>query len=70
MHPGEDGDHIAGEVDQNATLERVIELSEGDTHKNFRVCAEGVPVGFLDMKELVKALVPARTSASRTGAAR
>jgi len=68
MHPGEDGDHIAGEVDQNATLESVIKLSEGDTQKNYRVCAEGVPVGFLDMKELVKALVPAHASASRSGA--
>lgn len=67
MHPGEDGDHIAGEVDQNATLESVIELSEGDTQKNYRVCAEGVPVGFLDMKELVKALVPAHANASRSG---
>ena len=67
MHPGEDGDHIAGEVDQNATLESVIELSGGDTQKNYRVCAEGVPVGFLDMKELVKALVPAHANASRSG---
>ncbi|WP_122074323.1 glycine betaine/L-proline ABC transporter ATP-binding protein [Pseudophaeobacter sp. EL27] len=67
MHPGEDGDHIAGEVDQNATLESVIELSEGDTQKNYRVCSEGVPVGFLDMKELVKALVPAHANASRSG---
>ncbi len=70
MHPGEDGEHIAGEVDQNATLESVIELSGGDTQKNYRVCAEGVPVGFLDMKELVKALVPARASESRSRAAR
>lgn len=67
MHPGEEGDHIAGEVDQNATLESVIELSEGDTQKNYRVCAEGVPVGFLDMKELVKALVPAHANTSRSG---
>lgn len=67
MHPGEDGDHIAGDVDQNATLESVIELSGGDTQKNYRVCAEGVPVGFLDMKELVKALVPAHANASRSG---
>ena len=70
MHPGEDGDHIAGDVDQNATLESVIELSAGNTQKNYRVCADGVPVGFLDMKELVKALVPARTNASRSRAAR
>ena len=70
MHPGEDGDHIAGEVDQNATLESVIELSGGDTQKNYRVCADGLPVGFLDMKELVKALVPARASTSRSRTAR
>ena len=70
MHPGVDGDHIAGEVDQNATLESVIELSEGDTQKNYRVCVEGEPVGFLDMRELVKALVPARASVSRIRAAR
>lgn len=70
MHPGEDGDHIAGDVDQNATLESVIELAGGDTQKNYRVCAEGMPVGFLDMKELVKALVPARAGAAVAGVVR
>lgn len=62
--------HFHGDVDQNATLESVIELSESDTQKNYRVCAEGVPVDFLDMKKLVKALVPARASAVRPGTVR
>ncbi len=44
-------------VDHNATLEDVIALSEGDTHKTYRVLREGADVGVLVMKDLVRALV-------------
>lgn len=53
---------IAGEIDQEATLEDVISISEGDISKNYRVTKEGEPVGTLKMKDLVKALVPTKAS--------
>ncbi len=49
---------IAGEVQADDTLERLIALSQGDTSCTYRVMSEGKPVGLLDMKDLVKALVP------------
>lgn len=52
---------IAGEIDHDDTLESVIALSGGDTSKTYRVTKDGKPVGYLDMKELVRALVPAHT---------
>ncbi len=48
----------AGDVNANDTLEQLIALSEGDTTRTYRVLADGEPVGILDMKDLVKALVP------------
>ncbi len=48
----------AGEVDYNDTLESVIGLSGGDTAHSYTVVRDGQPVGLLDMKALVKALVP------------
>lgn len=51
---------VAGDIDHDANLESVIALSEGDTHKCYRVLRQGETVGILDMKELVKALVPTR----------
>jgi glycine betaine/proline transport system ATP-binding protein len=54
--------NIAGEIDQEDTLESVIALSDGDTGKTYRVMKDGAPVGILDMKALVRALVPARAS--------
>ena len=56
---------IAGEVDADATLESVIALSGGDTNLSYRVMREGAQVGYLDMKKLVRALVP--TAAARNG---
>lgn len=53
---------IAGEVDYDATLESVIEQSGGDTTNAYRVVKDGQPVGMLDMKALVKALVPRAAS--------
>ena len=48
----------AGEVAPNDTLKSVIALSGGDTSFSYTVVQDGTPVGTLDMKELVRALVP------------
>ncbi len=56
---------LAGDVDQDATLEDVIALSGGDTAHSYRVVKDGAQVGVLDVKELVRALVP--TSAAADG---
>lgn len=53
-----------GEVDADDTLERLIAMSGGDTRRSYRVVSDGVPIGLLDMKDLVRALVP-RVSGSR-----
>src|SRR5262249_8967320 len=47
-----------GEVDCNASLEDVIALSGGDTERRFVVTRTGQPIGVLDMRNLVRALVP------------
>lgn len=47
-----------GEVDYNATLEDVIAQSGGDTSKVCKVTRDNEAVGVLDMRDLVKALVP------------
>lgn len=52
----------AGEIDHDDTLESVIALSGGDTSKTYQVTRDGEPVGHLDMKEVVRALVPAHAS--------
>ncbi len=52
----------SGEVDHNDTLESVIALSEGDTSLSYRVMKDGEPVGVLDMRKLVRALVPSEQS--------
>ena len=59
MLPTEDASGVrAGEIDHNDTLESVIALSEGDTALSYRVMKDGKPVGVLDMRKLVRALVP------------
>ncbi|MEH6457139.1 MAG: ATP-binding cassette domain-containing protein [Cocleimonas sp.] len=45
-------------VDFDDTLEDVIAHSEGETLKSYIVTQDGIPVGALHMKDLVKALVP------------
>jgi glycine betaine/proline transport system ATP-binding protein len=47
-----------GEVDCNDTLESVIEKSNGDVSHSYIVMQDNVPVGILNMSNLVKALVP------------
>lgn len=54
----------SGQVDHNDTLESVIALSEGDTSLSYRVMKNGEPVGVLDMRKLVRALVPSEQSHS------
>lgn len=58
----------AGEIDHNDTLESVIALSEGDTALSYCVMKDGEPVGVLDMRKLVRALVPSQQSESPEGA--
>jgi glycine betaine/proline transport system ATP-binding protein len=47
-----------GDVDVSDNLESLIARSGGDTTKSYQVTENGKPVGELDMRELVKALVP------------
>ncbi len=49
---------FAGDVTPNTTLEQVISRSEGRTDLIYRVVEDDAPVGQLDMRVLVKALVP------------
>ncbi|MEX0449718.1 ATP-binding cassette domain-containing protein [Spiribacter sp. 221] len=56
---------IAGDVDGDTNLEAVIAESEGDTNLTYRVVSDGEQIGVLDMKTLVRALVP--TSAAEDG---
>ena len=57
-----DGAQIAGEIDPNSTLEDVIAQAEGSIDLTFRVVRDGETVGTLEMRDLVKALVPAKAS--------
>jgi glycine betaine/proline transport system ATP-binding protein len=51
-----------GAVDAEDTLESVIARSGGDTNAVYRVQRAGKPVGVLEMRDLVRALVPIRPS--------
>ena len=55
---------IAGEVDANKSLEDLITLSDGDTNRVYRVTDNGKTVGEIDMKDLVRALVPRASSSA------
>jgi glycine betaine/proline transport system ATP-binding protein len=52
------GKDFAGDVDVRDNLESLIARSEGDTSLNYRVMQGDTPVGELQMRDLVKALVP------------
>ena len=58
---------IAGEVEADKSLEDLITLSDGDTNHVYRVTDNGETVGQIDMKDLVRALVP-RASSSASAA--
>jgi glycine betaine/proline transport system ATP-binding protein len=51
-----------GEINVDDTLEGVIAQSGGDTSHNYIVVRDGEPVGVLNMKDLVRALVPRAAS--------
>ncbi len=63
MQPLDAGQSFAGDVQLNDNLESLIAVSGGDTSKTYRVMEDGEAVGQLDMRDLVKALVP-RVSSS------
>lgn len=65
MKPVETAGDFAGDVGPNDTLESLIARSGGDTSHNFRVVEDGAPVGEIDMRDLVKALVPRASSGER-----
>ena len=56
--PLEQGKEFNGDVDADSNLEEMIAKSDGDTSHIYRVMEGGKIVGQLDMKDLVKALVP------------
>jgi glycine betaine/proline transport system ATP-binding protein len=62
--PGEQ----AGEIDHDDTLETVIALSEGDTTLSYRVMKDGKSVGVLNMRKLIRSLVPSQQSDDRESA--
>jgi glycine betaine/proline transport system ATP-binding protein len=66
MSPVSDAE-ITGEVDADKSLEDLITLSDGDTNHIYRVTDKGETVGQIDMKDLVRALVP-RASSSASAA--
>ena len=66
MSPVSNAD-ITGEVDADKSLEDLITLSDGDTNHIYRVTDNGETVGQIDMKDLVRALVP-RVSSSASAA--
>ena len=53
----------AGDVEAHMSLEQVIAQSDGDTNHIYRVMEDGKAIGQIDMKDLVKALVPRTSSA-------
>ena len=53
----------AGDVEAHMSLEQVIAQSDGDTNHIYRVMENGKAIGQIDMKDLVKALVPRTSSA-------
>ena len=63
MSPVSDAD-ITGEVDADKSLEDLITLSDGDTNHIYRVVENGETVGQIDMKDLVRALVPRASSSA------
>lgn len=55
---------VSGEVAPDDTLESVIARAGGEVDCLFRVVQGGVPVGWLDMRALLRSLVPTRAAES------
>ena len=62
LSDGTDLAGITGEIDGDVSLEQILSLSGGDTEARYAVTQDGAIVGVLDMKTLVRALVPAAAS--------
>ena len=62
-----DRDTFDGEVNADSNLEKLIAISDGDTSHVYRVVDNGQVIGQLNMKQLVKALVPRVRSTERLG---
>ncbi|GHC19847.1 MULTISPECIES: glycine betaine/L-proline ABC transporter ATP-binding protein [Gemmobacter] len=58
MTPGLSDDMPPETVDTETTLEALIALSDGDTHRAYTVLNKGQPAGRIDMRDVVRALVP------------
>lgn len=56
---------VADDIDEEANLESVIAASDGDTDLVYRVVKDGEQVGVINMKTVVRALVP--TNAAEDG---
>ena len=61
-------DRFSGDVGPTDNLESLIARSGGDTSHKFRVVEQGQPIGEIDMRDLVKALVPRVSSGDRVSA--
>lgn len=61
-------DDFSGDVDPLDNLESLIARSGGDTSHKFRVVEDGEAIGEIDMRTLVKALVPRASSGNRASA--
>ncbi len=62
MEPNPNAEGASGDVEADDNLESVIAKAQGDTNASFRVMRDGKPVGVLNMKSLVRALVPTKAS--------
>ncbi|MHC9234314.1 quaternary amine ABC transporter ATP-binding protein [Pseudooceanicola sp. 502str34] len=61
MEPGEGGPS-AGDVAPNDNLESLIARSEGAVDRSFRVVKDGAVIGHITMADVMRALVPRRSS--------
>ena len=57
---------FAGDIEMEDNLESVIARSGGDTGHTYRVVKNGEPMGQLDMKAVMHALVPRAASGPRS----
>ncbi|MEM8572477.1 MAG: betaine/proline/choline family ABC transporter ATP-binding protein [Pseudomonadota bacterium] len=62
MRAGELSGEFTGDVDHDSNLEGVIAQAEGALDRRYRVLQGGGPVGALEMQDVVRALVPRRSS--------
>jgi len=68
MQPFEASEEYAGDVSPLENLEALIARSGGDTTHKFRVVEGDQAIGEIDMRDLVKALVPRASSGDRVAA--